>query len=191
MSGDAGFVVSTYRCAHAPKASARAVAAAAGALFVLGCGSDDGGTERKRAESKEDEGGEERASDGPKLYGPEGKLLESDRTIAGLTLPRGLDPHLEQEHRWVFYTDVPLEKVRQYFGPRLVTGKVDRMGQGHVYRQAVPRDVQGGVVKLDVSIAPGSSGTRVEIEEVRPEPRNPPDPETLEKRVPGNWRKMD
>ena len=97
------------------------------------------------------------------LYGTDGQLLESGETVAGLRLPRGLESIREEERRHVYLTDVPLTKVQRYFGPRLLTGQVDRLGDGAVYRRATPRDAQGGTVYLDVSIIPTVGGTRVDI----------------------------
>jgi hypothetical protein len=112
-------------------------------------------------------------------YGPDGELRESDDVVAGLPLPVGLERVHGSERRHVYRTTLPLRAVQRYFGPRLVTGQVDRLGDGAVFRHAVPRGVQGGVVKLDVSIMPVSSGTRIEIIEIRPPPASPPDMEEL------------
>jgi hypothetical protein len=120
----------------------------------------------------------------PPLYGPDGALLESDVVVAGLTLPRGLTPLIVEERRHVYRSDVPLFKMQQYFGVRLVTGEVDaRSGGGATYRSALPRDVEGGAVRLDVSVQPSSSAaTRVEIVELLPPPVDPPsEQETLER----------
>lgn len=114
-----------------------------------------------------------------RLYDSEGALRESDEVVAGLRLPVGLERIHGDERRHVYRTRVPLRAVQRYFGPRLVTGEVDRLGDGAIYRRAVPKDVRGGVVKLDVSILPVASGTRVEIVEIRPPPQNPPGLEEL------------
>lgn len=116
--------------------------------------------------------GEER----PSLYGEDGELLESDTVVAGLRLPRGLDPMLEDGRRHVYTSAQPLTKVQSYFGVRLVTGQVDQVGGGGiVYHDAVPRDVRGGEVRLDVTIeASSASETRVEIIEAEPPIVTPP-----------------
>jgi hypothetical protein len=62
---------------------------------------------------------------------------------------------------------VELDAMLAYFGPRLVTGQVDRVGAGAVFREAAPRNARGSVVKLDVGIHPSAAGgTRLEIEEL-------------------------
>ena len=73
------------------------------------------------------------------LYDDEGNLLESDRVVAGLRLPRGLDTIVDDDRVHIYETRVPITKVHRYFGPRLITGEVDQLGSGAVFRAAVPR----------------------------------------------------
>ena len=83
----------------------------------------------------------------------------------------------ETERDHVYTTRVPLTAVQKYFGPRLTTTDVSRVGAGIIYRVAVPRGVEGGQVKMDVSILPGSRGrTRVQVVELPPPPVVPDDP---------------
>lgn len=113
------------------------------------------------------------------LYDDEGQLLESSTRVAGLVLPRGLETVVDEERRHVYRTDVPIAKVQQYFGVRLVTGQVDTRPNGSVtYVDALPRGVRGGEVRLDVTIDPVvGSGTRVEVRERLPAPVDPPSEE--------------
>ena len=112
-------------------------------------------------------------------YDEEGQLLESDTRVAGLVLPRGLQPVVDEERRHVYRTDVPIAKVQQYFGVRLVTGQVDSRPNGSVtYVDALPRGVRGGEVRLDVTVDPiVGSGARVEVRERMPAPIDPPSEE--------------
>lgn len=111
------------------------------------------------------------SDDDASLFGPDGELVPSDRDIAGLPLPRGLETVREQGRDHVFAIRAPLAKVQSYFGPRIVTGDVDRIGAGVVYRAGVARGVRGGEVPLDVSILPRADGTvRVEVVELPPPP---------------------
>ncbi|WP_236516883.1 hypothetical protein [Sandaracinus amylolyticus] len=135
---------------------------------------------------------ETRATPDP-LYGADGELLESDEVVAGLRLPRGLRPILSQDRRHVYGSDVPLVKMQRYFGPRLVTGQVDTRPSGRAtFVDAVPRDVRGGEVRLDVTIEPASgTATRVEIVERMPAPISaPPEEETL-REAREAWRQAD
>ena len=105
------------------------------------------------------------------LFGANGELLPSDEVVAGLALPRGIEDLRHDGRQHVFYMGVAVARVQGYFGPRLVTGEVERVGDGAVFRRAVPRDARGGVVRMDVSITPVSrQRTRVEIREIPPAP---------------------
>jgi hypothetical protein len=112
---------------------------------------------------------------GDGLYGADGVPLESDERVAGLVLPRGLEPveELSEERRHVYRSRVPPERLLRYFGPRLTTVHIQRQGPTVTYAEAVPRGVRGGVVKLDVTIRPSSSAEAVVEVYERPPP--PPD----------------
>lgn len=121
------------------------------------------------------------------LYDEEGNLREGDEEIVGLTMPRGLVPQERPEERkHVYFTNVPIEKVVSYFGPRLFTGAVDRVGDGAIYRGARPVNVTENVVRLDVSVLTVGTRTRVEVVELPPIPENPPSPAELQRR----WDEM-
>lgn len=137
-----------------------------------------------------------RAEDRQSLYDADGNLLPSDTLIAGLALPRGLEERpVRGARRHVYRTDVPLAKVQAYFGPRLVTGHVDRLGDAAIFRRAVPRGVRGGIVYLDVGIHPiPRGGTRIEVVELAPPApptQNSPTPEELIRRFDEEQRRLD
>jgi hypothetical protein len=107
------------------------------------------------------------------LYDEEGVPRESTERVAGLVMPVGLSKvgELSRERRHVYTSQIPPEKLLRYFGPRLTTMDVQRRGSMVSYREAIPRGVQGGVVKLDVTIQPSSAHpSRVEIYERPPPP---------------------
>jgi hypothetical protein len=112
----------------------------------------------------------------PPIYDEEGNLLASEERVAGLVLPVSLEPMIEEERRHVYRTRVPLTKVLSFFGPRLVTGRVDRSaGGGATYRDALPQGASGAYVHVDVAITPiPGPATRVEIVELLPPPTTPP-----------------
>ncbi|MGE0785018.1 MAG: hypothetical protein AB7S26_04965 [Sandaracinaceae bacterium] len=92
------------------------------------------------------------------IYDAEGLVRESDVVMAGLRLPRGLEPVEGRpgDRRHVYRSVVPRQKLLQYFGPRLTTVDIRHEGSMVTYRDARPRDARGGVVLLDVSIEPSS-----------------------------------
>jgi hypothetical protein len=143
------------------------------ALAVTACGDEE--SERPPAPVVQQVQPPAPEDDPNRLFDLEGNLLESDEVVAGLTLPRGLEAAGEADRFHAYTTSVPIDKVQAYFGPRLVTGQVDRHGSGATFRQAVPREARGGIVKLDVAIVPMSQvATRIEIRELPPVPENPP-----------------
>lgn len=162
-------------------------------LTIAACGGDDGPElPEQLAPAPEPPRAEDRAAT-ERIYGDDGELLESEVTVAGLTLPRGLETVTEEERRHVYRTGVPLHEVQSYFGVRLVTGEVDaRRGGGATYIDAVPRDVRGGAVRLDVTIEPSSAArTRVEIIEREPEPVTPPSEEESLRRLRERMERAD
>jgi len=105
------------------------------------------------------------------LFDAEGRLRPSDQRVAGFTLPRGLTPMEIDRPREHHYSapDVEVDALVAYLGPRLVTGAVDRVGGGATFRDAVPREVTGGAVRLDVSAQPSPrGGSRLTIVELPP-----------------------
>jgi hypothetical protein len=107
------------------------------------------------------------------LYDAEGVPRESSERVAGLVLPRGLTAQeaLSENRRHIYTSEVPPQKLLRYFGPRLYTMNIEQRGEAVLYREALPRGVQGGAVKLDVTIQPSAlHASRVEIYERPPPP---------------------
>jgi hypothetical protein len=117
------------------------------------------------------------------LYDAQGLLRESGEIIAGLPMPRGLELHFRDDRRHVFHTRVPPRDLLRFFGPRVITGEVTQLGEGAVYRNGVPRDVKGGVVRLDVAVRPTNKGAQVEIAELPPMPASPPSAGELSRKL--------
>lgn len=59
-----------------------------------------------------------------RVYDGQMRLLPGDEVVAGVRLPRDLERKLKVENRHYFHTEVPLSKLRAYFGPRLKTAEV-------------------------------------------------------------------
>lgn len=103
-----------------------------------------------------------------------GACLPSGLTVAGLPLPRGIEPADQTERRHVYTSHLSTTALTHWFGPLLVTGAVNRMGEGVVYRDATVRGAAHGSTHLDVSILPvGVSEVRIEISERLPPPEHP------------------
>ncbi len=114
------------------------------------------------------------SSPGQPVYGADGRLLPSDEFLAGLRLPRGLRFFRKDNLESIYRTEVPLKDVLAYFGPLLTTGKVDRIGEGAIYRHATVRGAEMNPTKVEVSILPAGELTRVGILQIPPPSKNAP-----------------
>ncbi len=111
----------------------------------------------------------------PPIYDEEGNLLASELSYLGLSIPRGLTLERELSSRHVYRAEqgIAIDKVKRFFGPRLVTGAVDQRGAGSIYRDATVADSRDDA-HLDVSIMPSSrGGVRVEIRYLPAVPEQP------------------
>lgn len=86
------------------------------------------------------------------LFDADGKLLPSERVLAGLTLPRGLENEQSGNNRHLFEAPVPAVKLVQYFGPRLLTGRVEPNGTGASFINAIALRPSGTAYHMDVII---------------------------------------
>ena len=115
-----------------------------------------------------------------RMFDRDGALLPSDEFIAGVQMPRGIELFRRAGKVHVYRTRVPTETVLRYFGPILITGKVERRGTGALYRQASVRGAEINPTKVDVSITDTGNGwTRISVTELPPTPAYaPPEDET-------------
>lgn len=105
----------------------------------------------------------------PRRFDAEGRLLPSDDYIVGIRLPRGAELYREDGLLHVYRIRAPIKKVLAYIGPMMVTGSVERLGKGAVYKRASVRGAEVNPTKVDVSILEvGSNTTRISIMELPP-----------------------
>jgi hypothetical protein len=114
------------------------------------------------------------------LYDRQGRLLESDRSIAGIRLPVGLRPlPAPGPNIHAFESDATIESLRQYFGSRVVPTSTEPLGEGVLLFNAAPI-AQGSNGALDIMIAPVRAGTaRIELRELAPPPEVLPSPDEV------------
>ncbi|MDH5491360.1 MAG: hypothetical protein OEY14_05350 [Myxococcales bacterium] len=140
-------------------------------LALLGCGEEPATQGRPGAAPPGAPEAEERLGPAEEeaLYDAEGRLLESQESVAWLVLPRGLRAERDEPNAHIYRTNVPLEKLHRYFGPRLLTGAVDRIGDGSIFRAAAGPGRDPHEPRLEVSLLSSSrGGVRIEITEQRP-----------------------
>lgn len=126
--------------------------------LAAGCGDDD--ADRPARPPVE---AEARREAPPPLYDAAGKLLPSGELFSGIDLPRGLTLLRDDDRIRVYRTEVPITDVQAYFGPRLRTPEVERIGEGVVYHSASVRSETGQTLEVTVSILPSAAGTRIEL----------------------------
>ena len=124
-------------------------------------------------------------------FDDEGRLLPSDEFVAGVRLPKGLSLYRRTEREHIYRTELPIKKVLAYFGPMLMTGKVDRMGEGAVYRRASVLGAEMNPTKVDVSILKAGDLTRVAITELPPPSKFAPSAQETRRKVQKSWRMLD
>ena len=145
-------------------------------LFALAVGCS---SERRAAEPSRDDANVRQETAGtndppekappPRLFDGDGKLYASDEYAGGVALPVGVELFRADERTRVYRIRAPIDKVLSYFGPRLITGNVKKVGDGAVYKNASVRGAEVNPTKIDVSILEiGSNLVRIQIREIPP-----------------------
>jgi hypothetical protein len=125
-------------------------------------------------------------------FDPKGRLLPSDEYVAGIRLPRGCELFRREELQHVYRIRAPIESVLAYFGPMMITGNVERRGEGAVYKRASVRGAEVNPTKVDVAILEvGSNLTRISITELPPPPEHPPTADETRAAARDSFRMLD
>jgi len=163
---------------HLPQTRHRGLALVLTTGMLVGCGgkapADETPAPSPTTAAPQTSAEGETSAPGEPLYGADGKLLPSDEFLAGLRLPRGLRFFRKDNLESIYRTEVPLKDVLAYFGPLLTTGKVDRIGDGAIYRRATVRGAEMNPTKVEVSILPAGQLTRIAILQIPPSSKNAP-----------------
>lgn len=167
----------------------------ASTLFVMSCSSEARESEPPAASTLNPAPAEEAPPEPEKvvyIYDVEGALLPSEEFLVGIQLPRGLELFRQEKGVHVYRIQAPIEKVLKYFGPKLITGRVERQGKGAVYRTASVRGSEVNPTKVDVSILEiGNRLTRVAITELPPPPAYPPAQQETLQRARRDFQSLD
>jgi hypothetical protein len=163
--------------------------------LVTGCSDNHGPQTPEHTQSATDRSAENEAEKKnvvTRNYDVEGRLLPSERYVAGVRMPRGAELSLESDLRHVYRIRAPIDKVLAYFGPMMITGNVERRGKGAIYKRASVHGAEVSPTKLDVSILEvGSSTTRISITELPPPPAYIPSADQTKAAARDTWRMLD
>jgi hypothetical protein len=86
-----------------------------------------------------------------KLVDDDGELIPSDRTVAGILMPRGLGDVRAVENRYYLTSSrVSFEALDRYFAKRLFTGQIERESPDSV--RYVAANIKGDPKALKVSV---------------------------------------
>ena len=166
-------------------------------IIAAGCSSepDRFNPQQNDPESKPNDAAETRAAKEvrpPSVFDGEGKLYASDEYAGGVALPMGVELFRADERTRVYRIRAPIDKVLQYFGPRLITGNVKKVGDGAVYKHASVRGAEVNPTKIDVSILEiGSNLVRIQIREIPPPPEYAPSATQTKSAARERWQRLD
>lgn len=164
-------------------------------VVVLGCSSKQEATPAPVAPATETaptKPEEARAAQPQRVLDVRGNLMPSDEYLVGIRLPRGVELFRADEVSHVYRIRAPIDRVLAYFGPMMITGKVERRGEGAVYRQASVRGAEVNPTKVDVSILEvGPNLVRIAITELPPPAAYVPSSEQTKAVARDTWRRLD
>jgi hypothetical protein len=128
----------------------------------------------------------------PRVFDVEGRLIPSNEYIAGVRLPRGVELFRADEVTHVYRMRAPIDRVLAYFGPMMITGNVERRGNGAVYKRASVRGAEVNPTKVDLSILEvGSNLVRISVTELPPPPTHVPGASHTKAAARETWRMLD
>jgi len=90
----------------------------------------------------------------PSLYDAEGQLLGSGIRVAWLEVPRGFRERPKGTRADTAYEaeGIPAAHVRAFLFPQMLTGSAEELGEGVLYRGAMPADGRADAIRLDVAV---------------------------------------
>ena len=165
--------------------------------LAIGCSSERPNIERQRNDAASTQAEAEPAKTSkeplpPRLFDGDGKLYASDEYAGGVALPVGVELFRADERTRVYRIRAPIDKVLAYFGPRLITGNVKKVGDGAEYKHASVRGAEVNPTKIDVSILEiGSNLVRIQIREIPPPPEYAPSASQTRSAAREQWKRLD
>jgi hypothetical protein len=139
---------------------------------VVGCKSDDGARrEQQRREllRGQDLDKERQARfDKERYTDPQGNLLASDTTVAGVVLPRGFRTKFTFESEWYYDGALPVDKLAQYMDKAMQGASIERPNADSI-QFSRPYSGERPGVQVTISPLPGRADwSRMHILSLRP-----------------------
>ncbi|MFT3924966.1 MAG: hypothetical protein QM778_20690 [Myxococcales bacterium] len=94
----------------------------------------------------------------------EGRLKPSGLRIAWFEIPAGFENAASrpQHHAFVSH-QVSMTQLRDYLAARMLTGQVDELGEGAIYRSVMPLSAEANAMRFDVQVALVDQGRGVSL----------------------------
>ena len=128
----------------------------------------------------------------PRIFDADGRLVASKEYVVGIPMPRGAELFRADEIHHVYRIRAPIDKVLAYFGPLMITGNVERLGKGAVYKRSSVRGAEFNPTKVDLSILEvGSNLVRISVTELPPAPAQAPSAAQTNAAASKSWRMLD
>ncbi len=128
----------------------------------------------------------------PRIFDADGRLVASNEYVVGIPMPRGVELFRADGIHHVYRIRAPIDKVLAYFGPLMITGNVERLGKGAVYKRSSVRGAEVNPTKVDLSILEvGSNLVRISVTELPPAPTQAPSAAQTNAAASKSWRMLD
>lgn len=103
--------------------------------------------------------------DKPVLFDAQGRLKPSGRMLHWFDIPMGFENRASWSQHHVFESrEVPVDKLREYLGARMLTGQVQELGQGALYRRVMPLSAEDSAMRFDMQVTVTDQGRLVRLD---------------------------
>jgi hypothetical protein len=100
----------------------------------------------------------------PSLLDAQGRLKSSGLKVDWFEIPAGFENKGSRPQRHYFVShEVTMGQLREYLGARMLTGQVDELGEGAVYRAVMPLSASEKAMRFDVEVAAIDQDTGVSL----------------------------
>ena len=94
----------------------------------------------------------------------QGRLKGSGRHVDWFEIPAGFEERGAPPRRHLFVShQATMAQLREYLGARMLTGQVDEIGEGAIYRAVMPLSAADGAMRFDVQVDVVDRGKGVSV----------------------------